>query len=250
MNPGSTHARQAGQALVEALVALSMLLLIWAAIAWLGRYQDIALQASHASRYAAFAIARGETPSQNAIRQDYFLGPTHRWADRRGALLLAEDQITLDADRGPALHDMAQPAQAAEYAQTLREQWGVADSGIVDARISVAFTSRQLHGGPEPKTFMSGIRDFDKAYPGLARHTSILVDAGHALDDSDAQQRVAGSDPAWADAARTSYGLAQQIKTVMNPVDAGWHRPGPTHDWLEAWVGAVPDQHLHYGEQP
>lgn len=250
MNPGSTYVRQTGQALAEALVALSMLLLIWAAIAWLGRYQDIALQASHASRYAAFATARGETPEQNAIRQDYFLGPTHRWADRRGVLLLAKDQITLDVGRGPSLSGMAQPGQAAAHAKTLREQWGLADSSIVDARISVAFTSRQLHGGPAANTFMSGIRDFDKAYPGLTRHTSILVGAGHALDDSNVQQRVAESDLAWGDAARTSYGLAQQIKTFMNPVDAGWERPGPTHDWLEAWVEAVPDQHLHYGDQP
>ncbi|WP_397473067.1 hypothetical protein [Pusillimonas sp.] len=245
LNRTFATAPQAGQALAEALLALSALLLVWAAVAWLGRYQDMALQASHASRYTAFAEARGEAPAPDIVRRHYFFGPTHRWSDRRGELLLADkNQVALELSRGPHLEAVAQPGQAVSHAQNLREQWGVADAGIVDARISVGFPSRQAHNGPEKRAFMSGLRDFD-GYPVLVRHTSILKGAGHAAGDAQAQQRVAGSALAWGDAASISYGLAQQIKTVMKPVDAGWRRPDPTQDWLGSWAGDVPEWHQH-----
>lgn len=241
---------QVGQALVEALVALSVLLLVWAAVAWLGRYQDIALQASHSSRYAAFTQARGEALLPDVVRQHYFAGSTHRWSDLGGRLLLADkNQVQVEVSRGPQLQVMAQPAQAAHHAQVLREQWAVADAGIVDARIHVAFTSAERQG-PKAGVFMSGLRDFNQSYPALVRHTSILEGAGHAAGDAQAQQRVDGSVLAWSSAADASYGLTQQIKSVMNAVDAGWRRPEPTQDWLGPWAGDIPQQHRHYGEKP
>lgn len=242
---------QRGQALTEALLALSVLLLFWAAVAWLGRYQDMALQASHASRYVAFAQARGEASVSDAVREDYFFGPAHRWSDRRGELLLADkNQVSVALSRGPELAAQAQPGQAVNYAQNLREQWGVADTGIVDARIKVGFSSRQIHGGPKKTVFLSSLRDFDSEYPPLTRHTSILVGAGHAAGDAQTQQTVAGSALAWGNAASISYGLAQQIETIMNPVDAGWRRAAPSQDWLGSWAGDVPQRHQHYGEKP
>lgn len=41
---------QRGQALVEGLVILLVLLVLWVGIAWLGRLQDMGLQAVHGSR--------------------------------------------------------------------------------------------------------------------------------------------------------------------------------------------------------
>src|SRR5690606_21491129 len=49
-----------GQAMAEALVVLLALLSVWAGLAWLARYQDMALQTSHASRFAVFSMTRGE----------------------------------------------------------------------------------------------------------------------------------------------------------------------------------------------
>ena len=45
---------QCGQALVESLVVLPVLAVLWVAIHWLAHYQDMALSATHASRFAAF----------------------------------------------------------------------------------------------------------------------------------------------------------------------------------------------------
>ena len=240
---------QRGQALVEALIALSVLLLVWAAVAWLGRYQDIGLLASHASRFAAFSYARGEASITDQVHRNFFAGASHRWSDRRGDLLLADkNQVAVEVNRASQLVAMAQPGQAASHAAALREQWDVADAGIVNARIRVEFLSPQARPVPGKKAFLSGLRDFDGGYPKLVRHTAILEGAGHAADDTQAQRRVADSAMAWSDAASHSYGLTGQIKAVMNPVDAGWNRPGPSQDWLASWAGDVPEWHLLYGE--
>jgi len=242
---------QSGQAIVEALLTLVILSLVLTAVAWLGRYQDIALQASHASRYAAFATARAEPPVFNSIWHSYFLGPSHRWSDRRGQRLLNnERQLDVEVNRERELVPWAQPGQMAANAQDLREQWSVADEGMVDAHISVAFSPNQMQEASKVSAFAAGLRDFDAAYPTLTRHTSILTDAGHASSAEHAQRHVRESTRAWSNASNDSYRLAKQIQTVMNPVDAGWGRTGPNVDWLDAWTDAVPDHHRQNGEQP
>lgn len=249
---GRVH-RQAGQALVEALVAFTVLLVVWVAIAWLGRFQDIALQASHASRHAAFSEARGEPINLTGLRKKFFTAPNHRWADRRGwALFSAEgDEVQLDVLRGASLDSLAQAGRDANYANLVRKQWEVADSGIVDAQVTVSFTELPTPGFGRQDTFMAGLRDFDQSYPRLVRHTAILKGAGHASDDHAVQQRVAASALGWADAADRSYGLSRQILSSMKAVDAGWGRPLPTTDWLGAWAGKVPERHrLTSGRQP
>lgn len=258
----SSHARpslarprrhaQAGQALAEALVAFSALLLVWAAIAWLGRFQDIALQATHASRYTAFAEARGAPVSAETVRRHFFGASVHRWADRKGALLFSGQgaRVGLGVERGPQLDAQAQPGQDAAYAATLRSQWRVADAGIVDASVAIELSGMPGVAGGRKNGFLSTLRDFDQAYPTLSRHTSIATAAGHAPDDESVQQRVAQSALAWADPAQHAYGLARRIASPMNSVDAGWSRPQPTFDWLGEWAGQVPGRHLHAGPQP
>jgi len=244
---------QAGQALVEALVVFTVLLSVWVAIAWLGRFQDIALQASHASRFAAFSEARGERLQTQMVRQSFFTTPSHRWTDRRGNLLFTAggDELKLDIVRGNGLDTMAQAGRDAAYAGTLREQWKLADTGIVDARVQVQFPVSAAANAARPDTFMAGLRDFDHTYPRLMRHTSILTGAGHASADHEVQERVAGSALAWADAAHRSYGLGGQILSSMQAVDAAWQRPAPIWDWLGAWAGEVPQRHLlSSGGQP
>ncbi len=253
--PGLARPRcnaQAGQALAEALVALSALLLVWAAIAWLGRFQDIALQATHASRYIAFAEARGAPVSAETVQRHFFGTPVHRWADRKGKLLFSDQgaHVQLEVEHGPQLDGQAQPGQDAAHAATLRSQWRVADAGIVDARVAIQPPGMPGAAAGGKTGFMSTLRDFDRAYPKLLRHTSIATAAGHASDDESAQQRVAQSALAWGDSARHAYGLARQISSRMSPVDAGWSRPRPTFDWLDAWTGQVPERHLFAGQQP
>src|SRR5690606_4678497 len=118
----------------------------------------------------------------------------------------------------------------AAHAGTLREQWKLADTGIVDARVQVQFPVSAATNESRPDTFMAGLRDFDHAYPRLVRHTAILTGAGHASADDEVQGRLAGSALAWADAAHRSYGLGGQVLSSMQSVDAAWQRPAPTRD--------------------
>ena len=245
--------RQSGQALVEALVVLTALLMFWVAVAWLGRFQDIALQASHASRYAAFAEARGETVHSDAVRHGFFTGVSHRWSDRKGKRLFSEDgrETGLRVVRGSPLSAMAQAGRDAPAANALREAWKLADTGVVDARVEVQLVGVVSQKNDRSSTFMSGLRDFDAPYPRLVRHTAILTNAGHATDDDAVQLRVADAGMPWSDAAGRSYGLSAQVSSPMRAVDAGWKRSPPATDWARAWAGAVPEHYLKTsGDQP
>lgn len=223
------HARHGGQALVEGIVALLVLLSLWVAISWLGRFQDMALQASHASRFAAFSLTRNpDAPPVIQSRTDYFSGPDHQWMDRRGRSALGNvlskdrSEVTLKVVRQPALEPGAQPGGVSARAHDLRQGWRLEDMGIVKATVVVA----------PPR------------YPALARHTALLTGAGHATDDIDSQRRLAESPAAWSDSANRSYGLGRRIESGVSALDRAWGRPEPHFDWLVPWAGYVPVHHL------
>ncbi len=224
--------KQGGQALVEALVAMGVLVLLWISMAWLMKYQDMALQASHASRYAAFALTREPPalPLQEA-RDHFFMGQTHQWADQRGEQVLdsVRSDVKLDVARLSPLSGLAQAGAHAAHADGLRKQWHVADQGLVQAQVSV---------DPE-----NGL------YPALSRQTTILVHAGHAQGDLHTQQRVADSTIAWRGAADTSIALSQRVAGAMQAVDLAWGREAVNLDWLTPWSGMVPARHT-MGETP
>lgn len=236
--------QQAGQALVEAGIVLSMLLLLWFAISWVGGVQDIGLAAQHAGRHAAFLHTRGAPGDMHlAVRKHYFVGPAHQWSSIDGGTLFdtAADEPQLYIDRGVTLPDHAQPGGEASHAASLRLGWALQDTGITTAQVSVATqASRHLAA-------LSG-EDVMGASWALRRHTSVLTNAGHAQNDTAVQERVAASGPGWADTAQVSYGLAQRITDRMGAVDAAWTRPLPRMDWLGAWEGAVPDSHLVHAD--
>lgn len=134
------HALYSGQALVEGLVALSVLLLLWVAIGWLARWQDVALQASNASRFAAFSLTRNPAAQPLAqSRLHFFSGSSHQWNDRRGRPLLSQDraEVSFDLRRVPTLAAHAQPGGELAYAQSLRLDWPIEDTGVASAYISV-----------------------------------------------------------------------------------------------------------------
>jgi len=241
-----------GQALAEALLAMLALLSLWVGAAWLARYQDIALQASHASRFAAFAVTRhADARPLDDIHRHFFSGPGHRWADRRGRQILqpGRPEVRLHVDRHAHLGPQAQPGALNSQALALRPQWQIEDAGIVTA--AVAVSARGGTDASHAASFMSGLRDFDLAYPRLSRHTAILAGAGHAGGDVQAQQRVASAPQAWREAAQASQSAGRQAAPVMGRVDHGWGRPPPDFDWLAPWTGAVPPQHLSsYGDMP
>lgn len=236
---------QHGQALVEGLVVLLVLLSLWVGIAWLGRFQDMALQATHASRYAAFALSRDSGAHLEAdIRKYYFSGPAHQWSDRRGERLLSQelDEIRLRVDRNTALADLAQPGGIAEHAGTLRQQWHIQDAGILASHIHVSPLSRHEQTAEKPS--VTGLNAFDRHQLVMRRHTAILVGSGHASGDVASQQVVADSALAWSESTNASYALGNSVAAAMSRVDAAWNRPEPVFDWLVPWAGYVPDTHL------
>src|SRR5690554_6275101 len=84
---------QSGQALAEGLVVMAALLLMWVLSGWLLRLQDVALQASNASRYAAFDLARRAQNNDvqfSAAPHVYFSGLGQHWKDQRGRPWLAD----------------------------------------------------------------------------------------------------------------------------------------------------------------
>jgi hypothetical protein len=232
---------QRGQAAAEALLALLLLASLWVGTAWLLRWQDIAMQAQHASRYAAFAASRDAAAQPlEDIRHGYFSGPAHLWRDRRGASLLSAErsEVSLQFDRGQALSAAAQPGGAHADASDLRRGWLIEDAGMVTARVAVAAVA-PAHSPPA-----SGLAQFDAWRPTIRRHAVILAGAGHASSDAQAQQRVAGSALGWAVAADRSYALGRRVQSWAGGLDQPWGRVEPLFDWLGPWAGRVPDQHL------
>jgi hypothetical protein len=239
--------RQRGQGLLEGLVVLLVLLSAWVAIAWIARWQDMALQATHASRFAAFSSTRHpDSMPIEPIRKHFFSGSAHQWTDRAGRELLSPErgEVSLIVNRYRELSSSAQPGGSERDAVQLRKEWAIEDAGIVSAVVRVA--PQTLLGTAPGKTdsLKIGLDQFDEHYPVLSRHTAILSGAGHASDDLDTQSRIASSVFAWSDSASRSYTLGRRVSSVMSKVDNGWGRPSPQFDWLSPWNGAVPDRHL------
>ncbi|OWT54459.1 hypothetical protein [Candidimonas nitroreducens] len=220
-----------------------MLASLWVGTAWLLRWQDIAMQAQHASRYAAFAASRdADAQPLEDIRHGYFAGSAHMWRDRRGASLLSSgrSEVSLQLARGQALGAAAQPGGEHPDAGDLRQGWRIEDAGVVTARVGVAAGSPAPAGAPS----VSGLAQYDAWRPNIRRHAAILVGAGHASSDAQAQLRVAGSGLGWLDPADRSYALGRQVQAWAGGLDRPWGRTAPVFDWLGPWAGRVPQQHL------
>lgn len=234
--------RQSGQAMAEGIAVLGVLLSIYGAIAWLGRFQDMALSAQHASRHAAFQQARSGTAIKpESVIQHYFSGPAHQWADRRGQLVLGDkgNGVGLSIHR-QVLGSYAQPGGHGESAEALRNDWGIQDPGVLHVGVSLSGTlPLQGHHSTESGRFHADI-----GYPPTSRHTAILTGAGHASGDTQVQQVLGRSPLAWGSSASASYTAGGRIAAIMNKVDSAWNRPAPEFDWLASWAGRVPEHHL------
>jgi len=224
-------AAQRGQALAEGMLVLLLAGLLWAAIVHVGQLQDMAVQAQHTSRVAAFAAAHDTLSTDTqALRQAHFAGAAHRWRDHAGRRLLPDPdaQVSLRLMQKAALSAQAQPGQTDADATRLRREWRLDDAGLVHAVAAIPV--------PVP---------FQQVGMTIRRHTAILRDAGHSPDADSAQRRTGESAYAWADAARRSQSIGQDVQKVLQTVDAGWHRPSPSYDWLMPWAGEYPGQVGH-----
>jgi hypothetical protein len=224
-------AGQSGQALAEGVVVMAALLLLWVLSGWLLKMQDLALQVSNASRYAAFDLAR--YADINRIQfpvppKAYFTGSGQHWTDLRGrSWLMDERQVTIKGTMGTPLPFGAQPGQSNVLSSTLRGQWALADTGVREVIVMAT-----------PKT---GIENQPNQ---IRRQAFIAVNTGFASDDDNVVERIRASELAWAGNERASNGAGKLVAARLMPVDAAWSRPEPEFDWLGPWRQSVPVHHL------
>lgn len=222
-----------GQALLEGLVGLVALVVVFWAIPVLGRYQDIALQAAHASRYAAFLAALGVPDSEEVSAMTgtaYFAGSARRWRTASGEDLVPFPPA-VSVHRVPDAM-AGQPGAGHAAAAVLRREWQVGDDAMLRATVAA-----------RPRDVVS----YGLAAPGLlrmARSTSILTGAGHAASDIAVQQRVEQGASGWAEAAARSASAGREVAARMQAVDKAWARPHPEFDWLGSWQAMVPADRL------
>lgn len=235
-------ALQQGQALVESLVLLLILISFFIAIPYLGRLIDISITQSNASRYGAFQLTRQLTGlNESYIKEKFFLKNDQQWRDRQNQKIVHEGNILLHVSRLEKLSNGMQPGK--KKAQVLREEWGIEDKGI--ARVDVSVSPSYTQGKSRTSTALGlGLVFFDGINPFIKRHTSILTDAGHSDSDLSTHKRTARTNTAWGKAAKGSYELGRSIQSYAAPVDRGFSRPQPVFDWLEPWAGKIPQRHL------
>ncbi|GAA4336430.1 hypothetical protein GCM10023144_30730 [Pigmentiphaga soli] len=243
--------RTGGQALAEALAALSVLGALFALIPAVGRLQDLALQALLAGRHAAFGIAQGW--SQPALRQTigtrFFDPGRHRWLALDGRAMLGADGIQAwGAVAPPAARDGAyQIGGGDRQAMALRAELLFPDRGVttgavrLSPRLGAAAGGRGLGG---PRSVPAGLHEWSSLRPAIARSTVLLSGEGAAGGDDAVQAAIARAGRAWQDAARPSANLARADDARLWRLDAGWQRPRLDTDWLQPWRGVVPADRL------
>lgn len=236
---------QSGQAAIEALVCLLALGVLWAGVAWLGRVQDLALHASHASRYAAFSATRNDQDAPlSRIRKGAFDGQANQWSGRDGQALQRSvyQDIRVSFQRSDKLLHGVQAVVADPRAAQLREELLNTDQRILSAQISLV-PSVGMHPSAAEGSLLK-LEQLESAYPHIRRQTSILTGSGHSNDDRSAADRILSSPLAWSGVADQSVGLGRRVSSVASRVDSGWSRPLPDFDWLHPWAEHLPPHHL------
>lgn len=229
--------KQSGQAVVECLVVLGVLASLWVALAWLGRVQDAALQAGHASRHRAFALAHQGLGEGMAYAGDPIV-PDQGGTNRRGEAFL-DAAATRASSQPTARQPSIQPGDHFAGAATVR-----ADLVLGDPRIWVTEVHIETNGETEPGL---GLAVFDRRRLGLGRHTAIMRGSGASDGDSATQQRIAQAHSVWGRYAGPSTALGRQVAERMQPVDAAWGRAEASFEWLQPWAGRIPARHLDRG---
>ena len=231
---------QSGQALAEGVVVFLALAAMSAAIAWLYRWQDIALQASHASRALAFEHVRNPLAQETSDVVDQLLQRKQRWNDIKGNTLLPDGSVQWSIEQqtsGGSAH--AFPELAANAWQEL----GFETDAIATASVQVGSDGGDAMRMPALSLWQPSESDRQTRLPGLQliRSTSILsVSAGHSENHRQVQQRIGQSTSLWRSVADVSVSLGRKTDTLMRPVDAAWNRPAPSFDWLAPWAGKLP----------
>lgn len=222
-----------GQAVVEALISIMVLALLWFAVSWLGRIQDLALDTAITARYGAFYAARQNSNANRALPNNKFITLQQtQWQDQRGGSLVHDYYYApaITYSRGTQLQSSAQLGANNLSATILREQWHAADTGILNAQVSL-----------QPKLAVQGYG----FYPQIIKSVSIATGSAHSGSDAHTAQNLSASDYGWSDHADNSYRTGRTVSSAVSELDSSWGRALPLFDWLQSWASEVPDFAIH-----
>ena len=236
--------RQQGQALAEGALALLVLIAMTGAVSVLFRWQDMALQAMHASRALAFEHMRNpQTAIQSATVARTF-HKEQRWHDRQGNSWLSEDSVRWRITENAHFMDGARwDSHFPGTAKTIWTELGFTPYGHARAEVTVDLA----HNNSERLArFFRDAGNLGSLQ--LTRQTSILTgSAGHADSPLQTQSRIGQSFNLWRSTADASVSLGRRTTALMRPVDSVWNRGMPDFDWLSPWARHIPTYLQPYG---
>lgn len=209
-------ANQYGQAVAESILVVALLSTIFIGIAWIAQLQQEALTAAQTSRQAAFAQARGQ------------------------AVMGAQGiPGVVSASYGNDSSNVL-PISRNSQARTLAKDWLALKPETLTVWAQDGKT-RFLPSAPNGVLKLSSMVDEGIR---IRRQTSLIVAAGHAASDRDAQQRISTSSAGWSSAAGLSGQAVKQENSRMRSVDAVWKRGELTSNWLMPWADLVPAERI------
>jgi hypothetical protein len=255
----SSRMAASGQSLVEALLGLLVLGSLFVLIPLLGRIQDLALQSTFASRYAAFSLASydvNDAVLHDEVTARFFGLGVQRWlslgmgnmVDAAGENI---DVLTV-ADGPGGLDARAQIGGTDNQSGTLREELLFRDKGASTSHVSVRprLATRPQNGLGNPSgAQLMGLQEWAAMKLTVAGSLSLLTDAGQASGDDAVQASIAASDHAWRLAASRSVEAGKSANAALRPLDKPWDRPDVDFDWLRPWTALVPADRLRASGQ-
>lgn len=271
---------QLGQAMVETIIILLVVASVGVGIAWLSKIQDLALNNTNISSYAAFATSFNQNRDDILQNSNTLLSKqSQQWRNHDGSLMLKDSYqgLHLDWARSALSDDNIQIGMHNTHAKKLRKEWLSQDTGILNVSASLSPTnnekdnttrkavdtpnenglnnhdknnannqinnaySKDLNTGLASSNNKLGLDFYLKNFPKITRHTSIATGAAYSYSDQDTVNHIKKSEYGWHGATNNSYRLGEKITDVASSVDGGWSRSKPIFDWLSPWQGLVPN---------
>lgn len=230
---GVARAGFAGQAMVEALLGLGLLVVLFWAVSVLGRQLDLVQQLAHASRHAVFLDAAGEWDEalEQTLLEDFWLaGHEQRWRTPQSLSLVVPGSARWQTGRS-SLPSAAEIGGTQRDAAQLRPEWALQDTGVYQRHAQVSLRGFRVWvpgaGSDSAKAMMPALV--------LQRQTSLVAGAGATSSDEETSKRLEHGPSGWAKAAERSRDLGQTATHLLSPLEQGWGRPTPRWDWVSSW---------------
>jgi hypothetical protein len=228
MKTRSTGPHQAGQSMTEFLVALIVLLPLFLAVSYAGRYGDILITATQASRYAGFqrvmqpsAAVLPDSKIEDQMRARFFVrgnalhGGAIQSDDTAGSLGAGAQQALWKDMGGNPLLKKTTDATLTFGSTDLSNK--IITTGITPMRIA---TDKQWTGASVANVEVSLVDQFDlqKALPGPLRIAATTATAPDGFGSGGSSRTVASSNPGTVVNNKLLKPLLGPVSTVVDLV--------------------------------